>query len=173
MWLTVAKVVELTKIPERSIRRYCNAHSVFIGARKEEGKPLQIPERSVDVLRQIRKMYQQGLDEKGVNSVLLDEAPQNIELSSTGAGPPLKITDAMISLKETMFATLERLKMVEDKLDNFLEERRRWEAREEEYKHKIQELEQRVSPPKEQKLLTRSSRRKKRNWVSRLFDSGK
>ena len=109
-WLTVRQAAEKTKIVERTIRRYCDAHSVFIGWQKLEGKPLQIPEKSLDILRQIRNLYKEGKDAKQVNEHLLGEAPQNIEVSQDGAGPPVKLPQAFADIKEIAKSALQELK---------------------------------------------------------------
>lgn len=70
-WLTVATIEKQTGIPNATIRRYIRNHGHHLNIRKK-GKSYLISDESIDVMEQIRKLYDDGKTLEQVEEALIN-----------------------------------------------------------------------------------------------------
>jgi excisionase family DNA binding protein len=80
--LTVQELSRRMEVPERTIRRWIDAHGPFLGARKD-GRRLLVPEDSFKVAETIKSLYAGGATSADVNDTLAGRnVPQVLEVDA-------------------------------------------------------------------------------------------
>lgn len=80
--LTVQELSKRLDVPERTIRRWIDAHGPFLGARRD-GRRLLVPAESLKVAETIKSLYAGGATSEQVNDTLAGRAvPQVLEVDA-------------------------------------------------------------------------------------------
>ena len=80
--MTVQEISKRLAVPERTVRRWIDAHGPFLGARKD-GRRLLVPEDSFKVAETIKSLYAGGATSEQVNDTLAGRnVPQVLEVDA-------------------------------------------------------------------------------------------
>ena len=80
--MTVQELSKRLEVPERTIRRWIDAHGPFLGARKD-GRRLLVPAESLKVAETIKALYAGGATSADVNDTLAGRnVPQVLEVDA-------------------------------------------------------------------------------------------
>ena len=80
--MTVQEISKRLAVPERTVRRWIDAHGPFLGARKD-GRRLLVPEDSFKVAETIKSLYAGGATSADVNDALAGRnVPQVLEVDA-------------------------------------------------------------------------------------------
>lgn len=150
-WIDVPQVAKELNIPDRTLRRYMERHSLFVQSRKE-GRYWQIARSSLPVLSQIRDLYSAGLTADQVDTEL--RAQMSLATVEVGGKPA-----TMAELVAAMTDELERLRREVTELRNELAATRQAQERQ------AERLEER-----DRALMTtlRAIQERQRPWWERL-----
>lgn len=81
-FLSMSDVAKKTDIPYQTLIRYVNRHETFLNVKKEH-KSFWVHSDSIEILQNIRKLYQEGLNERQVAKELsLKNIPITIDIPS-------------------------------------------------------------------------------------------
>jgi excisionase family DNA binding protein len=146
--LTVQELSRRLEVPERTIRRWIDAHGPFLGARKD-GRRLLVPEDSFKVAETIKALYAGGATSEQVNDTLAGRAvPQVLEVAPVTPAQAETLVRALTEelrqaraeiaeLRQEVQATRDAVAATHDRLDEVAEwvrpkpqeEHRGWWAR--------------------------------------------
>jgi phosphoglycerate-specific signal transduction histidine kinase len=154
-WLTVTEVSRRLNISDRTLRRYIHDHKLFIDIRKEQGRPMEIHESSIEILKQIRVMYEKGWDSVKIHRYLSRIKPMIIPVEDDKKNElPATVGEALNEIK----SLLEGIAQKQVDLENQINDIRQQQRLQLQGIHRIEEL-SRVEKYK-----------KKKGFFSRLFD---
>ena len=93
--MTVQEISKRLAVPERTVRRWIEAHGPFLGARKD-GRRLLVPEDSFKVAATIKALYAGGATSEQVNDTLAGRAvPQVLEVDAVTPAQAESLVRAM------------------------------------------------------------------------------
>ena len=93
--LTVQELSKRLDVPERTIRRWIDAHGPFLGARRD-GRRLLVPAESLKVAETIKSLYAGGATSEQVNDTLAGRAvPQVLEVDAVTPAQAESLVRAM------------------------------------------------------------------------------
>ena len=93
--LTVQELSKRLDVPERTIRRWIDAHGPFLGARRD-GRRLLVPAESLKVAETIRALYAGGATSEQVNNTLAGRnVPQVLEVDAVTPAQAESLVRAM------------------------------------------------------------------------------
>lgn len=111
-WLSVSKVVEETKIPENTLRRYLTKHQHHLRLNKNH-KQYSIHEESVEVLKKIRGWYEDNKKQEQVDDLLnQSNIPMTITVHDDGGSVVVDVAETLSELKKAMGEQKEFNKML-------------------------------------------------------------
>lgn len=169
-WLTVAEVGEITAVPVETIRRYIRTHGVHLKVKKIN-KRYQIHKDSVDVFKQIREFYDDGmvaeeieqtLTNRGVKMTVTVESDDDRPMTVNVGEELQKITKELSDQKEFNKLLLERLDARDRYIDEHLEKRDRLLM---ETMNDLLENKREAAA-----VVEENEQLKKKGWFARLFD---
>jgi len=93
--LTVQELSRRLEVPERTVRRWIDAHGPFLGARRD-GRRLLVPAESLKVAETIKSLYAGGATSEQVNDTLAGRAvPQVLEVDAVTPAQTESLVRAM------------------------------------------------------------------------------
>lgn len=121
-WLTVTEVSHRIQVSDRTIRRYCQDHKLFIDQRKEPSRPLEVNENSIETIKEIRALYELGWDKDRVERRLQETKTKTIQVDNAEKFElPSTIGETLNEFKIVMLEMAKRQKALEDYQDELLE----------------------------------------------------
>jgi excisionase family DNA binding protein len=145
--LTVQELSKRLEVPERTIRRWIDAHGPFLGARRD-GRRRLVPEDSFKVAETIKSLYAGGATSEQVNDTLAGRnVPQVLEVDAVTPAQAESLVRAMTEelrqareeiaeLRQEIQATRDAVAATQDSVDQIGEwirakpqETRPWWAR--------------------------------------------
>ncbi|WP_054637855.1 DUF3967 domain-containing protein [Thalassobacillus sp. C254] len=100
-WFSVAEVVDELGIPANTIRRYINNHGIYLKIKKKH-KSYFIHKESLNVIKDIRRWYQDGKSGEQVDELLSNQGiPMTISMGEDEQ-TDIKVTKVLSELKEDM-----------------------------------------------------------------------
>lgn len=103
-WFTVGEIEKHTRIPERTIRRYLDIHGHHIKT-KRQGRSVLIADEAVQVIRDIRGMYDAGMSSERVEEVLAQSGlPMVVEID--GHDMAMTPVEALLGLQKSVFEAM-------------------------------------------------------------------
>lgn len=145
--MTVQELSRRMEVPERTIRRWIDAHGPFLGARKD-GRRLLVPAESLKVAETIKALYAGGATSEQVNDTLAGRnVPQVLEVDAVTPAQAESLVRAMTEelrqareeiaeLRQEIQATRDAVAATQDSVDQIGEwirakpqEARPWWAR--------------------------------------------
>lgn len=146
--MTVQEISKRLAVPERTVRRWIEAHGPFLGARKD-GRRLLVPEDSFKVAATIKALYAGGATSEQVNDTLAGRAvPQVLDVDAVTPAQAETLVKALTEelararaeiqeLRRDVQETREAVAATHDRLDEVAEwvrpkpqeEHRSWWAR--------------------------------------------
>lgn len=151
-WLTVTEVSRRMNVSDRTLRRYINDHKMFIDTRKEPGRPLEIHEKSIDILKQIRVMYEKGWDSVRIQRRLAETKPMVIPVEDEKDDLPATVGETLMEFKNLLSEIVERQRYLEEQIHHIKEQQQI-------QTHGIMRIEE----------LSRVEKYKKKSFLSKLF----
>lgn len=121
-WLTVTEVSRRIHVSDRTLRRYIHEHKMFIDTRKEPGRPLEIHEKSIEILKQIRTMYEKGWDSTRIQRRLAEIKPMIIPVEDKKEDLPDTVGETLLEFKNMLFEVIERQERLEQQLKDIKEQ---------------------------------------------------
>jgi molybdopterin converting factor small subunit len=131
-WLTVLAVEKQTKIPNATIRRYIRNHGHHLNVQKK-GKSYLIASESIQIVLNIRKQYDDGMNLDQVEEALLQTGnPVTITVNADGQQMTVNVGEALQDINKTMHeqnkviqSLVEHMQKQQEYIDTKLEERDR------------------------------------------------
>ncbi|PTM52703.1 hypothetical protein [Desmospora activa] len=123
-WLSVREIAEQTGWPDKTIRRYIDDFPDFILVRRID-RILRVPKESVEIMDQIRYLYQKGWGKERIKKLLGDMHPMNIvKDTSVGSPPtsPVLTRGDLVSMKNLLFEMGEAYKQSQERIEQLEEE---------------------------------------------------
>ncbi len=110
------------QVSDRTIRRYCQDHKLFIDTRKESSRPLEVNEKSLDTIKEIRAMYEQGWDRERVERRLNETKTKTIQINDAEKFElPATVGETLNEFKVIMLEMAKRQKAMEDYQEELLD----------------------------------------------------
>lgn len=111
-WLTVATIEKQTGIPNATVRRYIRNHGHHLNIRKK-GKSYLIANESIEIMEQIRKLYDDGKTLEQVEEALINTGtPMTVtvieedERMTVNVGEALQTLDKRLDEQNTLIQSL-------------------------------------------------------------------
>ncbi len=121
-WLTITEVSQRIQVSDRTIRRYCQDHKLFIDTRKESSRPLEVNENSLDTIKEIRAMYEAGWDRERVERRLQETKTKTIQIDNAEKYElPSTIGETLNEFKVVIMEMAKRQKEMEDYQEELIE----------------------------------------------------
>jgi DNA-binding transcriptional MerR regulator len=121
-WLTITEVSHRLQVSDRTIRRYCQDHKLFIDTRKEPSRPLEVNDKSLDTIKEIRAMYEQGWDRERVERRLNETKTKTIQINDAEKFElPATVGETLNEFKAIMLEMAKRQKAMEEYQDELLD----------------------------------------------------
>lgn len=121
-WLTISEVSHRIQVSDRTIRRYCHDHKLFIDTRKEPSRPLEVNENSIDTIKEIRAMYERGWDKERVERRLNETKTKTIQIEDAEKFElPSTIGETLNEFKQLMLEMAKKQKAMEEYQEELLE----------------------------------------------------
>ncbi|MCJ7983641.1 MerR family transcriptional regulator [Priestia sp. OVL9] len=129
-WLTVATIEKQTGIPNATVRRYIRNHGHHLNIRKK-GKSYLIANESIEIMEQIRKLYDDGKTLEQVEETLINTGtPMTVtvieedERMTVNVGEALQTLDKRLDEQNTLIQSLvEQMNKQQAFIENKLMER--------------------------------------------------
>jgi DNA-binding transcriptional MerR regulator len=86
-WINIPDVSRLTGIPERTLRRYTERHSMYLPSRRQ-GRMHLLAASAVPVAEKIRDLYGSGKDAEEVDRILAESVPATVTIAPQAADQP-------------------------------------------------------------------------------------
>lgn len=172
-WLTVLAAEKETRIPNATIRRYIRNHGHHLNIKKK-GKSYFIATDSIKVMKDIRKLYDEGKSLEQVEESLVNMGvPMTITVTEDDERMTVDVGEALQDLKEGMNkqneiiqSLVEQINRQQEYIDTKLEDRdRRLMAAIRE----AQEVKEIAAAQEEKKKEDKPV--EKKGWLTRLFRS--
>ena len=110
------------QVSDRTIRRYCQDHKLFIDTRKEPSRPLEVNEKSLDTIKEIRAMYEQGWDRERVERRLNETKTKTIQINDAEKFElPATIGETLNEFKVIMVEMAKKQKAMEEYQEELLD----------------------------------------------------
>lgn len=131
LWLTIPEIEEITKIPDRTIRRYLSAHGIHLQIRKVHRNYL-VHSDSVPVITKIRDLYsipgwdsnkvENALAESGTPVVIQADDNNDRQVIASQAEAYLQLENRLTVAVTAMAAMAENQQRMDGKLDQIISE---------------------------------------------------
>ncbi|MBH8605610.1 phage tail tape measure protein [Thermoactinomyces sp. CICC 10522] len=151
-WLTFTEMANLLGMSDRTLRRYVTNHGNYVNVRKEPGRPTEIHRESIDVIKQIRQMYDKGWDRIKIERRLAESRPMIMRIESEDPALPATIGETFSAFRQILQEMTERQKRIEENQRLILEQISRQEQG---YRQGLEEI---------TATLNRDKHRKKGFW---------
>lgn len=117
-WLSVLEVEKETKIPNATIRRYIRNHGHHLNMRKR-GKSYFISADGVEVVNEIRNLYEQGKNLEQVEESLINAGiPMTVTVNEDGHGMSVNAGEALQKLQKSVNEQNEIIQSLVDQLQS-------------------------------------------------------
>jgi hypothetical protein len=121
-WLTITEVSHRIHVSDRTIRCYCQDHKFFIDTRKEPSRPLEVNDKSLDTIKEIRAMYELGWDRERVERRLQETKTKTIQIDNAEKFElPSTVGETLNEFKVILVEMAKRQKAMEEYQDELLE----------------------------------------------------
>jgi DNA-binding transcriptional MerR regulator len=127
-WVTGAEIAEITSIPAATISRYTKTHSLHLPVRREGRNVYYRVPKAVEIIKEIRELYNAGKNSDQVEQLLADRYETVIEVVQDSQNQNLEMTAtqafaAMAEQVKEMKEEMKELKAGQKKLEEHIKTR--------------------------------------------------